>query len=148
MLRTNANFFSRMPMETIGTEPLFPEPAGVLLLEEAPKSSVLNFESIAAESKRDPINSKVIDGLIYGRDCSSQDPNLNNYTGPPVLFTVLHGYLVKGNRVVVPLRFRPEVIARLHRVHLGIVRTKCLARSYGYTLAAWCCIGEVGSQKL
>ncbi|KAF4526635.1 hypothetical protein B566_EDAN015269 [Ephemera danica] len=129
-LHTNADFFSRMPMETIGTEPLFPEPAGVLLLEEAPKSSVLNSESIAAESKRDPIISKVIDGLIHGRDYSSQDPNLNNYTGPTGLFTVLHGCLLKGNRVVVPFRFRPEVLARLHRVHQGIVRTKSLARSY------------------
>ncbi|KAF4528412.1 hypothetical protein B566_EDAN016988 [Ephemera danica] len=130
MLHTNADFFSRMPMNTTGTEPLFPEPAGVLLLEEAPKSSVLNSESIAAESKSDPIISKVIDGLIHGRDYSAQDPNLTNYTGPPGLFTVLHGCLLKGNRVVVPLRLRSEVLARLHRVHQGIVRTKSLARSY------------------
>ncbi|KAF4532139.1 hypothetical protein B566_EDAN017008 [Ephemera danica] len=130
MLHTNADFLSRMPTETGETESLFPEPAGVLLLEEAPASSLLNAESIAVESKRDPIISKVIDGLIHGRDYSSLDPNLTNYVGPPGLFTVLHGCLLRGNRVVVPLRLRSEVLARLHRVHQGIVRTKSLARSY------------------
>ncbi|KAF4529167.1 hypothetical protein B566_EDAN017501, partial [Ephemera danica] len=65
ILHSNADFFSRTPTETTGSEPLFPDRAGVLLLEKAPASSILNAESIVADSKRDPIFSRPVDGQTF-----------------------------------------------------------------------------------
>lgn len=43
---------------------------------------------------------------------------------------IQQGCLIWGVRVVVPPRLHPRVLKELHTAHPGVVRMKCLARSY------------------
>ena len=38
--------------------------------------------------------------------------------------------LLRGTRVIVPLKLRTKILAELHQSHCGIVRMKALARNY------------------
>lgn len=44
--------------------------------------------------------------------------------------SVQHGCLMRGMRVVVPLKLQKRVLEELHTGHPGIVRIKAIARSY------------------
>ncbi|XP_046406357.1 uncharacterized protein K02A2.6-like [Ischnura elegans] len=127
----NADFLSRLPLEEEG-EDLSPDPAGVLFLEEsAAQHSPLSAGAIAEATRKDPVVSKVLCGVLHGWDFSENSPEVQRYLrGPPGSLSMMKGCLLRGNRVIIPPIYRSQVLAMLHQVHQGIVRTKGLARSY------------------
>ncbi|XP_046397971.1 uncharacterized protein K02A2.6-like [Ischnura elegans] len=127
----NADFLSRLPIDQDGDDS-FPDPAGILLLEEAPPSSALTASSIAEVTQRDPVLSIVLDCILRGRQFSS-DPAVQTFLrGHGGSLSVTSGCLLRGDRVVIPAALRPSVLQLLHKAHQGIVRTKRVARSYAW----------------
>ena len=43
--------------------------------------------------------------------------------------SILDNVLLKGNRIIIPSKLRPAVLEKLHTGHLGIEKTKRLART-------------------
>lgn len=90
----------------------------------------LNYQSIAKATRNDPCLSKVLDAV--------QLDNINNLTGDDFKafrnkfheLSVESGCVLWGYRTIIPLKFRKQVLLDLHKSHLGIVKTKSLARSY------------------
>ncbi|KAG8229808.1 hypothetical protein J437_LFUL005889 [Ladona fulva] len=128
---SNADFLSRCPLDDDNEAANFPDPAGILLLEEAPADSPLTARNVADATSRDPVLSKVYQGLLNGWDFTENEPGVQSFTkAPPGTFTVLKGCILRGTRVVIPNALRQHVLQMLHKVHQGVVRTKALARSY------------------
>ncbi|KAG8231218.1 hypothetical protein J437_LFUL005892 [Ladona fulva] len=128
---SNADFLSRCPLDDDNEAANFPDPAGILLLEEAPADSPLTTRNVADATSRDPVLSKVYQGLLNGWDFTENEPGVQSFTkAPPGTFTVLKGCILRGTRVVIPNALRQHVLQMLHKVHQGVVRTKALACSY------------------
>ncbi|KAG8234257.1 hypothetical protein J437_LFUL016017 [Ladona fulva] len=127
-LPKNADFLSRCPIEDDCVEDFFPDPAGILLLEEAPLNSPFTAKNVADATSKDPVLSKVLQGLLNGWDFSENEPAVQPYIqAPPGTFSVLKGCVLRGTRVVIPDALRPHVLQLLHKVHQGVVKTKALA---------------------
>ncbi len=117
-----ADALSRLPAS--GQVKSVPPPLEVLLLE-AMDVSVLHAGEIARETCKDPIFSRVLNWVLKGWPVGKLDKEFEPYIRRQHELAV-H----KGCRVVVPPTFRRDVLRMLHDSHLGIVRTKALARSY------------------
>ena len=81
------------------------------------------------ETRRDPTLSKVMDMTINGwsQDVSEE---FAPYTKLRNELSILQGCLMWGNRVIVPPKLRPIILAELHEAHLSIVKMKAIARSF------------------
>ncbi|XP_046406319.1 uncharacterized protein K02A2.6-like [Ischnura elegans] len=130
----NADFFSRFPVdvdEEVSCETVFPDPAGVLLLEEAPAGSPLTAQAIADATSEDKTLREVREGLLHGWKSLHSSPEAKVFFSESEgTFTVLQGYIQRGSRVVIPPKLRPSELQLLQKIHQGVVRTKALARSY------------------
>lgn len=96
------------------------------------KDNILNldFTDIVRETRRDPILSKVCDFVKMGKIKDLQGKDFAAYVGKDIELTVDQDCLLWGYRVVVPEKLRKSVLDLLHESHLGIVKTKSLARSF------------------
>lgn len=86
-------------------------------------NTVLNAEIIAQQTKQDKVLNKML------KDIKDKDPNKLNINGE---YTIEHGCLLRGRRVIIPKLLQAEILKELHVGHLGIVKMKGLARSYVY----------------
>ena len=91
------------------------------------------LEDFRSQQQQDEITRQL---MTY---CSEDWPEKSQLPGPVKVYwlersdlTVQQGLLMKGNRLVVPLTMRIEVLERLHDAHQGI--TKCRERA---TASVW-----------
>lgn len=118
----NADALSRLPLTS---------KSNVLYVNSFNNSDSLplTFETIAKYSKKDVVLSKIIDLTMIGWPNSVEDLNFKPYFNRRLELTVESGCLIWGNCVVIPLCLREQILEMLHENHLGIVRSKMLARS-------------------
>lgn len=90
----------------------------------------LNFKDISRETRRDPILSKVASCVLDGTLVNCQDENLSPFREKYTQLSVEYECLLWGYRTIVPKTLRTKILDELHKSHLGIVKTKALARSY------------------
>lgn len=90
----------------------------------------LNFKDIARETRRDPILSKLSDAIQKGMVSKLSCDKYNSFRNKELELTVEYDCVLWGYRTVVPEKLRKQIIDQLHTSHLGIVKTKALARSY------------------
>lgn len=90
----------------------------------------LNFKSISIETRRDPLLSKLSEAISNGTVKEIKIPNLDCFKNKTLELTVEYDCILWGYRTVIPQKLRPFVLNELHASHLGIVKTKALARSY------------------
>ena len=55
---------------------------------------------------------------------------MNGYARRKDQLSLVDGCILWGSRVVIPLTLRERVLLELHQNHPGVVKMKCLARSY------------------
>lgn len=79
-------------------------------------NEIINAGVIAAETTKDA-------GLAKLKETLQNDDIEGEYT-------LNDSIIFKGQRVVIPKTLQPEILAELHRTHLGITRMKQLARRY------------------
>lgn len=97
---------------------------------ESDNNLKINFKDIARETKRDPILSKLSEAISSGKMLDYDQPDFMPFKNKINELTVEHDCILWGYRVVIPLKFRQQILNELHSSHLGIVKTKALARSY------------------
>ncbi|XP_037928777.1 uncharacterized protein K02A2.6-like [Teleopsis dalmanni] len=90
----------------------------------------IDFKDIARETRRDPILSKVCDAVRKGTVKTLKDEKFTAFTSKDTELTVDQECLLWGYRVIIPLKLRTSILQSLHESHLGIVKTKSLARSF------------------
>lgn len=89
----------------------------------------ITAEQVKRETQRDHLLVKVHDLVMNGWS-RQQDEDTKPFYHRRNELTVHCGVLMLGHRTVIPTKLRNQVLAELHQGHLGIVKTKSLARSY------------------
>lgn len=90
----------------------------------------LNFQNIAIETRRDPVLAKLSDAIQNGTVAQLVGDQFKPFLNKQSELSVESGCILWGYRTIVPSRQRQQILQDLHRSHLGIVKTKALARSY------------------
>ena len=83
---------------------------------------------IREATRGDPVLSCVLHYILHGWPAEENTPEeLRFYCAKREEFTVEDGCLLHGTKVVIPSRYRQEVLSELHLNHPGMVRMKSLA---------------------
>ncbi|XP_055307990.1 uncharacterized protein K02A2.6-like [Sitodiplosis mosellana] len=90
----------------------------------------LNFKNIAVETRRDPILSKLLEAINFGTVQRLTGTEFEPFRHRHLELSVEADCILWGYRTVIPTKLREKVLQVLHQSHLGIVKTKSLARSY------------------
>ena len=123
----HADFLSRHPLPQEQQQDMYSEPAGIFLLE-AKTPEVLNASSIADETSRDPLLSRVMDWVINGWPTTAPK-EAGAYEQKKLSLSCSNGCLLYGDRVVIPPALRPAVCQLIHATHPGISCSKEIAHS-------------------
>lgn len=92
----------------------------------------IDYKLIAQYTRRDPILSKVLDSINNGNIYSLESDDFKPYKAKSSELSVESGCVMWGYRTIIPSKLQKEVLLALHSSHMGIVKTKALARSYVY----------------
>lgn len=89
----------------------------------------IDAKKIAIETRKEPILSKVYDYLKNGWP---EEPNeqIKPYFNRKDQLTLEQNCILWGYRVIIPIKYRQQLLDELHSSHLGIVKMKSTARSY------------------
>lgn len=90
----------------------------------------LNFKHVAIETRRDPILSKLLVSIQNGTVKNLTGSEYDAFRKRSLELTVEYDCILWGYRTIIPQKLRKLVLEELHLSHLGIVKTKTLARSY------------------
>ena len=118
----NADCLSRLPCP----DESVPRREELVLLTE---QCSLNAEAVASRTSRDPVLSQVLRLVQHGGWPDVPPDWLRPYAARRNELSQTAGVLLWGHRVVIPSAARKDVLRELHLGHLGIVKTKALARS-------------------
>ncbi|XP_045537579.1 uncharacterized protein K02A2.6-like [Papilio machaon] len=123
----SADGLSRLPIDCKQSEPTPPEQTYLHCIQD---SLCLDYNEIKNETIRDPILAKV---LLYIRDGWPAHCELTNmkpyWNRRNELYEEL-GCVMWGHRLVVPEKCKSKILKIIHEPHMGIVKSKALARSY------------------
>lgn len=122
-----ADGLSRMPQFAVSNDS---NECNYINLIEAKNEIGLNFKDISRTTGRDPILSIVKEAVLNGTLGNLQENKFAPYTNKINELHVEYDVLLWGHRVIVPEKLRYKLLQQLHISHLGIVKTKGLARSY------------------
>lgn len=107
--------------------------------EHMPEQTYLHFSSdallldsitIKKETRSDPILGRVLSYIKDGWPTDVEIRELTPYLNRKQELYCELGCIMWGHRVVIPPACREKVLTELHDSHMGIVKTKSLARSY------------------
>ena len=125
---TNVYGLSRLPVpvKETGGEISEEEVFFASQLEQLPVTSA----EINRETRRERILSRFLDYVQRGWKTNNDDRLLKSYFTRRNEISIIHGCLMWGIRVIIPMKLRERVLNLLHISHPGIVKMKALARSY------------------
>ncbi|CAK1579475.1 unnamed protein product [Parnassius mnemosyne] len=127
-IRTDVNGadgLSRLPLSPSKMTHTAPEQTYLHFVQQ---SLLLNYNEVKNQTARDPILSKVINYIRDGwpGECNIKGPFLNRKNE---LYEEI-GCVMWGHRLVVPEACKEKVLSMTHEPHMGIVKSKAIARSY------------------
>lgn len=99
---------------------------------DLPNNVQLNYKNVAIHTRRDPILSKLLDSIQNGSVKDLNGDEFKSFRLKAFELIVESGCILWGYRTVIPTKLQNLVLQDLHASHLGIVKTKSLARSYVY----------------
>ncbi|XP_064479086.1 uncharacterized protein K02A2.6-like [Ornithodoros turicata] len=123
----NADFMSRLPLESDLDEPN--APADVLMLEGF-KSPPLSIKDLQTWTREDDILSDVLKAVQAGTVQKLTEARFRPYVRLASELSTHNGCVIRGSRVVIPPRARRKALDLLHAGHRGIVAAKACARAY------------------
>lgn len=123
----NVDALSRLPME--GTSEAVNEMTeeAAVVNRVAIESMPVTAKQIARETRKDPVFSRVLEFAMQGWPEEVED-SLKPFSSRKEEISIEEGCLLWGTRVLVPEKFRCELLSLLHEQHPGIVRMKSIAR--------------------
>ena len=124
---SNADMLSRLPLpEFPATVPL---PGETIFLMDTLESTPVNATRIKNWTNNDAVLAKVRDMVREGWT-NTDEEQLQPYQRRRDELSVHAGCVMLGNRVVIPVAGRKQIIEQLHQSHPGITRMKGLVRSF------------------
>ena len=123
----DADSMSRIPLKETW-EP-HSENVNCFFFEESVNTDITS-QMIATQTRRDPLLSKVYNYTATGSWPDVVDPDLAPYKSRRFELTIEQSCVLWGSRVIVPTSLQSQVLWELHETHMGICKTKALARSY------------------
>lgn len=121
--------FSRLPLNYVASEEEFADSYSYINYVE--KANIgLSLNSVRIETKSDEILKLVIEYVQNGDWPNHISDKIKPYFSKKEELTVESEILMWGYKVVVPRNLKNLLLTELHRSHMGIVKTKSLARSY------------------
>ncbi|XP_063535549.1 uncharacterized protein K02A2.6-like isoform X1 [Cydia strobilella] len=99
-------------------------------LHFAQDALLLDYNKIKYYTMRDPVLARVLTFIREGWSDSCDFDTLKPYFNRKSELYDELGCVMWGHRVVIPEKCRDKVLRILHEPHMGIVKTKALARSY------------------
>ncbi|XP_054259583.1 uncharacterized protein K02A2.6-like [Macrosteles quadrilineatus] len=118
----NADFLSRFPTETQNSTCI--DQIDVFLTSQINQMS-LDHKLVAKETSHDTEMNKIVHALQNGQSVEK----LGFHDGE---LSLHEGCILKGWRVVIPKSLTKIVLNELHFGHMGVLKTKALARSFCY----------------
>lgn len=95
------------------------------------KETPIDHKQIAVETRKDPVLARVLEYIMTGWPDTTED-SLQTFFDKRFELTCEQGCVMWGYRVVIPKKFRSQLLLELHSSHLGIVKMKSIARAYFY----------------
>ena len=89
----------------------------------------VSYDEMVRETRKDRILSVVYDCLLKGREMP-QSAEFLPYQRVKDHLNIDKECVLKANRVIVPVKLKDKVMQMLHSEHMGISKTKNLARFY------------------
>ena len=121
-----ADFMSRNPISGPASQAETIDDAQVLFIEE----ELIDAQTIIAETKKDPVLSKVLQFTVNGWAEKVDDSLLQPFFSKRWELSVSNDVLLWNDRVVIPTSLRLPLLLELHAEHSGSVRMKRVARRY------------------
>ena len=121
-----ADFMSRNPISSPAGQAETIDDAQVLFIEE----ELIDAQTIIAETKKDPVLSKVLQFTVNGWAEKVDDSLLQPYFSKRWELSVSNDVLFWNDRVVIPTSLRLPLLHELHAEHSGSVRMNRVARRY------------------
>lgn len=90
----------------------------------------ITAKDVAAKTAQDPVLSRVSKLILHGWPHAIGDPLLKPYQVRQHELSLDRDCITWGTRVVIPESMRKDILELLHDNHLGMVRTKMLARNF------------------
>lgn len=92
----------------------------------------LDWSKIKIETSRDTVLAKLLNAVKTGEWSSDFANNLElkSYNSRKTQISLEQGCLLWGYRVIIPAKFRNNILKELHSCHMGASSMKSLARSY------------------
>lgn len=122
-----ADSLSRMPQLEYNKNP---KENSFINFIEAENCLNFDYKMIAKETRRDAVLSKLCAAILDGTVKALKADEFRPFLSKSLELTVEYGCILWGYRTVVPQKLRNRILIELHRSHLGIGKTKALARSY------------------
>ncbi|XP_063390080.1 uncharacterized protein K02A2.6-like isoform X1 [Cydia fagiglandana] len=113
--------------ESIASEEVLPEQT---YLHFASEALLLDYKVLKRETASDPILSRVLSYIVDGWPTDVDIKELKPYFNRRKEIYIELGCVMWGHRVVIPISCQSKVMKELHDTHMGVVKTKALARSY------------------
>lgn len=117
-----ADMLSRLPMKESTNDK-------ILQIEVADPLSSLDIER---ETLRDSVLTKVLDLTKQGWSDHMNNEGLKLFFAKRFKLLLSRNCVCFGNRIIIPLRLRADVLRLLHEGHPGTVRMKMLARAHAF----------------
>lgn len=89
----------------------------------------VTMRDIQTETAKDTELSKVICCLKNGWPTKCRDQTLKPYFLCRLQLSLENGCILRGHKLVIPIKFREQLLDELHSSHFGVVKTKTEARS-------------------
>lgn len=87
----------------------------------------ITADQLKDEVQNDRILSRVHQYCLSGKWPTHIEADLKPYFGKPEI-SIENGILLWGLRVIIPLKYRAQIMQELHSSHPGVVRMKALSR--------------------
>ena len=125
----NVDALSRLPLP-MTEKPSDTDAVGLFFNKQISELPV-STRDIREYTRRDSQLAQILQFLKHGWPRSSSSyPELQNYFTHKDELTLHDGCIMWGERVVIPRKLRGQILQDIHEGHLGVVKTKSIARSY------------------
>lgn len=125
-----ADCLSRLPINNNELDETAEENATYINFINDNDEQIVNFNQIKEETSKDPVLCKIMNFMCNGWIEHISDSDLKPYHLKRNELTIESEILMWGHRVVVPKKLRKTILRELHGTHAGMVKMKCVARSY------------------
>ena len=118
----NADALSRLPLPDTPADT--PMPSELVLLLEHLSTGPLTAVQIKTMTRKDPILSRVYMHVLHGWPPATDDQSLQPYSSKQNELSIMDGYVLWGNQVVIPAAGCQQILKELHESHQGASRMK------------------------